>query len=66
MHTLWYQGHWSHVILDNTKSRAVSKTNPKRVQVMQAGQEEEVTQVGHCEQRYVNPGEESVASEIRS
>ena len=33
---------------------------------MQAGQEEEVTQVGHCEQRYVKLGEESVASEIRS
>ena len=33
---------------------------------MQAGQEEEVTQVGHCEQGYVKPGEEKVASEIRS
>ena len=39
---------------------------PKRVQVMKAGQEEEVTQVGHCEQGYVKLGEESVASEIRS
>ena len=58
MHITWYHDHWSHVILDNTKSRAISKTTPKRVQEMQAGHEEEVTRVGHCEQRYVNPGEE--------
>ena len=33
-------------------------TNMRYVPVMQAGHEEEVTQVGHCEQRYVKLGEE--------